>query len=394
MRRNTGRNTNKKKTTAQPVAQIHDGPIPASARQESPRPWYHVGADDVAHHDGGDEDERWEERMEPFQPLEHALATVIPDDYPPVFSLSAQMDRLREVGEARAYTTRAEDDAELVRRLAGAQAVVNMRSFTRFSAEVFAACPELRIISISGTGTDNVDLEAAAQQGILVCNTPEANSDSVAEHTWALLLGLARGVREMEERMRSGEWWHYYGIELRGKTLGLIGLGRVARRVAAIGHGFAMRVIAWSFTHDENRGRDAGAELVELDHLLATADVVSLHLRLSDRSLGILGDAELRRMKSTALLVNTARGALTDELALARALSEGRMAGAALDCYGEEPLPMDHPLRSAPNTLLIPHAGWMTCEARERMLSEPVDNILAWLDGTPQNVVSASSGRE
>lgn len=317
------------------------------------------------------------------------MLTVIPDDFPAVFSLSDQMERLREVGEVRAYPSRAEDEAELARRLEGAAAVVNMRSFTRFTESLCAACPELRLISISGTGTDNIDLAAAARRGVLVCNTPEANSDSVAEHTWALLLALARGLREMETRLRAGEWWHHYGTELRGKTLGLVGLGRIARRVARMAQGFGMEVLAWSHTADEGRAREAGVTLVELDELVARADVVSLHLRLSEKSRGLLDEGRLRRMKPTALLVNTARGALTDEFALARALAEGRLAGAALDCYAEEPLPADHPLRTAPNTLLIPHAGWMTREARERMLSEPVDNILAWLQGQPQNLVAA-----
>lgn len=316
------------------------------------------------------------------------MLTVIPDDFPAVFTESGQMDRLREVGQVEAYTHRAADEAELVRRLQGAQAVVNMRSFTRFSAEVLDQCPELRIISISGTGTDNVDLSAAAERGVLVCNTPEANSDSVAEHTWALLLALARGLREMEDRMRAGEWWHHYGMELKGKTLGLLGLGKIARRVARMARGFDMDVIGWSYTPDPERAREAGVTLVELDELLARSDVLSLHLRLSDRSRGLLDAEKLSRLKPEALLVNTARGALVDEAALARALTTGRLGGAALDCYGEEPLPMDHPLRHAPRTLLIPHAGWMTREARERMLSEPVDNILAWREGRPQNVVN------
>jgi phosphoglycerate dehydrogenase-like enzyme len=315
------------------------------------------------------------------------MLTVIPDDFPPLFVHSPQLARLEAVGAARVFTTRAADEAELVARLAGAVAVVNMRSFTRFTEEVLAACPPLRLIAVSGTGTDNIDLAAAARRGVLVCNTPEANSDSVAEHTWALLLSLARGLRPMEERLRAGEWWHHYGVELRGKTLGLVGLGRIGRRVAAMGNGFGMRVVAWSYTPDEQRARAAGVELVALAELLEVADVVSLHLRLSDRSRALLDEAALRRLKPTALLVNTARGALVDELALARLLQEGHLAGAALDCYSGEPLPLDHPLRAAPNTLLIPHAGWMTREARERMLSEPVDNILAWLAGSPQNVV-------
>lgn len=315
------------------------------------------------------------------------MRTVIPDDFPVLFTASDQMARLEALGEVVGYNTRAQSAEELIGRLQGASAVVNMRSFTRFTAEVLGACPELRLISISGTGTDNVDLEAAARHGILVCNTPAANSVSVAEHTWALLLALARGLRPMEERMRGGEWWHHYGMELRGKTLGLIGLGRIARLVAGYGRAFGVDVVAWSYTADEARAREAGARLVALDDLLSTADVVSLHLRLSDRSRGLLGEAELRRMKPGALLVNTARGALTDEAAVARALAEGRLAGAALDCYAEEPLPMDHPLRATPNTVLIPHAGWMTEDARGRMLSEPVDNIEAWLRGAPQNVV-------
>ena len=315
------------------------------------------------------------------------MKTVVPDDFPALFGLSDQVDRLRRLGEVEVFTTRAESEAELVRRLSGAAAVVNMRSFTRFTAEVLAQCPELRLISISGTGTDNVDLAAARAGGILVCNTPEANSDSVAEHTWALLLALARGLRPMEDRMRAAEWWHHYGTELRGKTLGLIGLGRIAQRVARMALGFDMEAVAWSYTPDEERAREAGVRLVPLEELLTTSDVVSLHLRLSDRSRCLLSADRLRQMKPGALLVNTARGALVDEMALVQALMDGHLGGAAIDCYSEEPLPMDHPLRSTPNTLLIPHAGWMTVEARARMLSEPVDNIVAWAERRPQNVV-------
>ncbi len=315
------------------------------------------------------------------------MKIVVPDDFPALFALSDQVERLKALGETEIHTTRAEMEDELVRRLSGAMALVNMRSFTRFTAEVLARCPDLRLISISGTGTDNVDLPAARERGILVCNTPEANSDSVAEHTWALLLALARGLRQMEDRMRAGEWWHHYGTELRGKTLGLIGLGRIGQRVARMARGFEMNVIACSFTLDEERAQRAGVRLVSLDELLASSDVVSFHLRLSDRSRGLFDESRLRKMKPGALLINTARGALLDELALVKALSDGHLGGAAIDCYAEEPLPMDHPLRSAPNTLLIPHAGWMTREARQRMLSEPVDNIVAWIEGRPQNIV-------
>lgn len=293
--------------------------------------------------------------------------------------------------ELRIWNSLPEDEDDLIGRLQGAAAVLNMRAYTRFTARVLRSAPDLQMISVSGTGTDHIDLEAAAAAGIIVCNTPSANTISVAEHTWALLLGLARGLRWMEDRMRAGEWRHHFGVELYGKQLGLVGLGRIGSHVARIARGFGMVVKAWSFTADADRAAACGAELQELDPLLSSSDIVSLHLRLSDASRLLLDDRRIRLLKPSALLVNTARGALVDEAALAAALHEGRLAGAALDCYSEEPLPADHPLRSTPHTLLIPHAGWMTVEARERMLGEPVDNILAWRAGSPRNCVQQAA---
>ena len=316
------------------------------------------------------------------------MRIVIPDDFPPVFAPSPHLRRLETLGEVICYTTRAASPAELLDRLAGAAAVINVRAFTRFDAELLARLPDLRLISISGTGTDNVDLAAATARGVVVCNTPDANSDSVAEYTWALLLRLCRRVAEMEQRLRAGEWWHHYGVELAGKTLGVVGLGRIGQRVARIGRGFGMRVIAWSLTSDEARARQLGVESLPLDRLLAEADVLSLHLRASERTVGLIGREALARMKPTALLVNTARGALVDEVALAEALAAGRIAGAALDVYTTEPLPAEHPLRQVPNCILSPHAGWMTDEARERMIAQPIDHVLAFFRGEPRGVVN------
>lgn len=322
------------------------------------------------------------------------MLVVVPDDYPAVFGSSTHSARLRKLADLRVYESLPDGEDDLAARMAGAAAVLNMRAYSHFSEAVIRRCPELELISVSGTGTDHIDLEAAAACGVLVCNTPEANSISVAEHTWALILALSRGLRQMEDRMRAGEWQHHFGMELHGKNLGLVGLGRIGRHVARIGRGFGMRLLGWSPSLDPERAEAEGVELHPFPELLSQSHVVSLHLRLSERSRGIIGASEIASLRPDALLVNTARGALIDEEALAAALEAGRLGGAALDCYSQEPLPLDHPLRRAPRTLLIPHAGWMTREARERMLGDPVDNIAAWLDGRPRNLVETFGGGE
>jgi phosphoglycerate dehydrogenase-like enzyme len=245
------------------------------------------------------------------------------------------------------------------------------------------------MVSILGTGTDNVDLVAARARGIVVTNTPGVGAPSVAELTFGLLLAVVRAIPLSDARLRQGTWQHVEGPELSGKTLGVLGLGAIGGRVARIGLGFGMRVIAWSFSADAARAAALGVELVERDDVFRAADVVSVHLRNTPEARGFVGARELGLMKASAVLLNTARGALVDQDALVAALRSGQIAGAGLDVYLEEPLvPEKNPFKDMPNVVLTPHVGAVTHEASARSRAMPVDNILAFLDGQPVNVVN------
>jgi D-3-phosphoglycerate dehydrogenase len=317
-----------------------------------------------------------------------APLTVIPDDSPPVFSGHHALERLRSVGDLRIYTDLPAGRDELARRLDGAIAAIDLRSSTAFDAPLLAASPSLRLIAIVGTGTDNVDLEAADSYGVAVSNTPGANARSVAEHAIALILAAAKQIPVADREMRAGGWRHHLGLELEGKTLGVVGLGNIGRQVAQMGRALGMCVVAWSFTRDEARALEAGAELVELDDLLRRSDVVSLHVPATPQSRGMIGARELALMKPGAILVNTARGALVDEAALVSALRERHIGGAGLDVFVEEPLPPNSPLLQLDNVVLTPHSAWVTDEAQERLIQQPIDNVLAFLAGKPRNVVN------
>lgn len=320
---------------------------------------------------------------------------VIPDDYPPTYASLEQADlqRLAPYGTVQLHTTRAADRAELFSRLAPADVLINVRAYTRLDDEAFSNAPHLKMVSILGTGTDNVDLEAASRRGISVTNTPGVGAPSVAELTIGLMLSLVRAIPLSDARLRQGTWQHVEGPELAGKTLGLLGLGAIGEYVARLGRGFGMRVIAWSFSNDPERAERLGVELVERDEIFRQSDVVSVHLRNTPEVRGIIGVRELALMKPTTYLVNTARGALIDEPALAAALAAQQIAGAALDVYQEEPLvPERNPFRDLPNVVLTPHIGAVTREANTRSRAMPVDNIIAFLEGHPQHVVNQAPG--
>ncbi len=316
---------------------------------------------------------------------------VIPDDFPPAYASLDQPDlqRLAAYGSVKLYTSRAADREELVARLAEAQALINVRAYTALDDDVFARTPKLRLVSILGTGTDNVDLVAARKRGIAVTNTPGVGAPSVAELTLGLILAVTRAIPVSDARVRQGVWQHVEGPELAGKTLGLLGLGAIGSRVVAFGRALGMRVIAWSFTPDPNRAEQLGVELVERDDVFRLADVVSLHLRNTPEVRGLVGARELALMKPSAYLINTARGALVSGDDLAAALRSGRLAGAGLDVFTEEPLPVErNPFRNLENVVLTPHLGAVTREANARSRAMPVDNIIAFLEGRPQNVVN------
>ncbi|HEY3061135.1 MAG TPA: hydroxyacid dehydrogenase [Chloroflexota bacterium] len=318
---------------------------------------------------------------------------VVPDDFPPTYASLDQPDlrRLADYGTSVVlHTTRAQDRPELFERLRDAEAIINVRAYTVLDDEALGMAPKLRMISILGTGTDNVDLAAAKRRGIVVTNTPGTGATSVAELTLGLLLAVVRAIPISDARLRRGEWQHVEGPELEGKTLGVLGLGAIGSRVARMGRGIGMRVIAWSFNADADRAARLDVQLVQRDQLFRQADVVSVHLRNTPEARGFVGRPELGLMKPTAIVLNTARAALLDQDALVDALRSGRLAGAGLDVYLEEPLPMDkNPFLDMPNVVLTPHVGAVTREANTRSRAMPVDNIIAFLEGRAEHVVNA-----
>jgi lactate dehydrogenase-like 2-hydroxyacid dehydrogenase len=252
-----------------------------------------------------------------------------------------------------------------------------------------AAAANLKIISRWGVGYDSIDVAAATRNGIVVCNTPRLLDEAVADYTFALLLGLARRVPEANQTVRAGQWTQLWGTDIGGKILGLIGCGRIGLAVARRARGFSLRLLAYDPTPNPE-AQKFGVSFVPLDTLLAESDFVSLHAALTPQSRGLIGETQLRKMKSTARLVNAARGALIDESALARALKEGWIAGAALDVFEAEPLPAESSLRDAPNLLLSPHQSSFALETGERVSQVAAQAILDLINGRrPQFVVNA-----
>lgn len=308
---------------------------------------------------------------------------VIPDDFPIVIGASSAYKRWKN-GDVTYYDSLPGSEEELVRRIRDSDVVINIRSSTKFGSGVFDACPQMKLLSIWGTGTDNVDLAAAARHGVTVVNTPGVAAISIAEHTLMLLLAVARRVVPIHNRVVAGEWPRGQSIQLHGKTVGVIGLGAIGRQFAKLAQGVGMRVIAWTM----HPNPALGFELVELDDLLQSSDVVSLHLRLSPESTGFIGFAQLQKMKPNAILINTARGPIVDEKALVEALQRNQIAGAGLDVFDIEPLPPGHPLVKLDNVVLTPHCAGITPEVLEAGLAMAIDNVTNFLSGNPSNVVS------
>ena len=313
----------------------------------------------------------------------------IPDNFPVVYTEDHPALRpLRERGEVALYSTRQESPAELIERLRGATAAINVRAYSKFTDEVFAALPELKFVTVMGTGTDNFDLASATRHGVVVSNTPSAPTVSVAEHIVLLTLALTKNLIPMHQALMQGQWKHLPGIELRGKTFGFLGLGMIAAEVAPVMRALGMRLIGWSLTHDPARAQRLGVDLVSFEDVLRQSDVVSLFLRASPKTAKILGARELGLMKPTAYLINGARGALVDEEALVATLRDHKIAGAAIDVFQTEPLPATSPLLTLDNVVLTPHVAWVTDAGIDRMARHPVDNILAFLEGKPTFVVN------
>jgi phosphoglycerate dehydrogenase-like enzyme len=316
-----------------------------------------------------------------------AVSVAVLDDYQGVALSLAPWEQLGDEVSVEVFRDHVADDDALVGRLARFDVVVAMRERTPFPRARLARLPALKLLVTTGMANAAIDLEAARELGVVVCGTGGLVSPTV-EVTWALILAVARGVCAEDRRVRAGGWQHTLGFELAGRTLGVVGLGRLGSRVAAIGQAFEMSVVAWSENLDAERAAALGVEAVAREELFARADVVTVHLRLSERTRGLIGAADLARMKPTAVLVNTSRGPIVDERALLAALETGMLAGAGLDVFDVEPLPVDHPLRFAPNTVLTPHIGYVSRGSYEIYYREAVEDIAAWLRAEPVRVLT------
>ena len=315
------------------------------------------------------------------------MHVAILDDYQAAALELADWQSLHPGAQIEAFDAHIADEAELARRLHVFEIIVAMRERTPFPASLFARLPNLKLLVTSGMRNAAIDLAAAAKHGVTVCGT-DMLPYPTAELTWGLILGLARHIPYEDAAMRRGAWQTTLGIGLKGKTLGLLGLGRLGAQVAAVGKAFGMEVIAWSQNLTAERASAAGAKLVDKAELFAGADVLSIHLVLSPRTTGLVAASDLARMKQTAMLVNTSRGSIVDEAALLKALQEKRIAGAAIDVYGTEPLPADHPVRRLSNVVVTPHLGYVTVENYRLAYGQAVEDIAAYLAGAPIRVIA------
>jgi len=315
---------------------------------------------------------------------------VVPDDFPTVFEGTPAHERCRRLGETRVYATRgADDESELVKRIDRARIAINIRAYARFSDAVMAACRNLAMISIWGTGTDNIDLEAAGRRGITVSNTPGINAFAVAEHTIALMLACARRIPRLDREMRAGAWPRELLTQCLGASLGVFGTGMIGARVIALGKALGMEVLAWSARRDAAHVAALGATAASKEEILRRADFVTLHLRLGPDTRGFIGRRELAMMKRTAYLLNTGRGALVERDALLEALTARRIAGAGLDVFHDEPLKANDPILSLDSVVLSPHNAGQTPEVIRDGLLRAVENIEGFLKGAPTGVVVA-----
>jgi len=316
------------------------------------------------------------------------IRIAILDDYQRVARRFADWSALPEGSEVSVFHDHLSDEAALADRLAPFEVIVAMRERTPFPGPLLSKLPQLRLLVTTGMRNAAIDLHAAAQFGIVVSGT-DGLSYPTAELTWGLILALARHIPIEDHALRSGSWQTSVGLGLQGKTLGVLGIGRLGTQVARIGTAFGMEVIAWSPNLTLARATAAGASLVDRDELFRRSDVLTLHLVLSERTKGIVGPRELALLKKTALFINTSRGPLVDEQALVSALRHRAIAGAGLDVFDSEPLPSGHPLLELPNTVLTPHLGYVTEETYRVFYTHALADVQAYLAGQPLRVLSA-----
>jgi phosphoglycerate dehydrogenase-like enzyme len=314
------------------------------------------------------------------------MRIAILDDYQHAAVASADWASLGAEVTVTTFSGHTPDTAGLVAELRPFDVIVAMRERTPFTAERIRLLPNLRLLVTTGMRNASIDVAAANEAGVTVCGT-RGTPGATPELTWALILALVRHLPEEDRAIREGRWQHTLGFGLRGRTLGIVGLGNIGRQVAAIGNAFGMEVLAWSQHLSPATAAEAGASAVGKEELFSASDVITVHYKLGDRSMGLVGARELGLMKPTAFLVNTSRGPIVDSGALLAALESGAIAGAGLDVYDEEPLPGGHPLRLAPRTVLTPHLGYVTDDGYQTFYGDAVEDIAAFAAGRPVRVL-------
>ena len=317
------------------------------------------------------------------------MRIAILDDYQNVVLDMADWSRIRAAHEVVSFNEHIGDEGELVRRLGAVDILCIMRERTPVMASLIGKLPSLKLIVTTGGAHAGLDVKAAAERGIVCCGTASSRY-ATAELTFGLILALARGIVPQHNSVRAGGWQLALGEDVHGKTLGIVGLGSLGSKVAGYGRAFGMSPIAWSQNLTDEQAKAGGAVRVSKEELFARSDFISIHYKLSARSRGIAGTAEFARMKKTAYFINTSRGPLIDETALIAALQDGRIAGAALDVFEQEPLPKGHALLTCPRVLLTPHVGYASRENYVGYFREVVEDIEGWLAGKPVRVLAAA----
>jgi len=309
---------------------------------------------------------------------------VIPGDDPPQIADSPALERLAPWGDVVVHRDRPKSTEEKIARVHDAEVILNSRSAITWRESDFTQLPELGLIATCSVGTDAIDLEAAREREIVVSNQPGVNAPFVAEHMFGLMFAVAKQAAVQTAALKQGKWLLPTNVMLQGKRLGIVGTGAIGAEMARLGRAIGMEVVAWTFNPSPERARSLGVEFVSLEALLESADVVSLHVRLSRESTGLIGATELARMKSTAILLNGARAAVVDNAALAEALEAGALFGAGVDVFSPEPVTADDPILTCERVVLTPHSADQTPEAVIATNEAAVDNIIAYLEGDPR----------
>ena len=315
------------------------------------------------------------------------IKVAVLDDYQDVFKDLIQLDKFKGKFEFKIFNQPFQNEAEAIVELADFEALFIMRERTPMTANLINECKKLKYIMTSGMRNKAIDLEAAKKRNIIVCGT-EINSNPTAELAWSLILGLARNLKQETENMFQGYWQTTIGTELKGKILGLIGLGKIGSQMAKIGQAFGMQVVAWSENLNLTTANDLGVLPMSKEDLLKSADFISIHVVLGDRYKNLITTKEFSLMKRSAYLINTSRGPIINEQDMLAALKNSTIAGVGLDVYDLEPLPQDHKLRFLPNVLLLPHLGYVTAENYSIFYNQMLQNLEACLTGKPLRQIS------